>query len=77
MTQLSRKTENVELVENERGELVTFTNYTNRELEELKIEALSIDEETKEARGIKALVICIMAVVYLVMVDPKGTGFVF
>ena len=59
MTQLSRKTENVELVENERGELVTFTNYTNRELEELKIEALSIDEETKQNRLIKAFVLCV------------------
>lgn len=74
MTQLSRKTENVELVENERGELVTFTNYTNRELEELKIEALSIDEETKQNRLIKAFVLCVFGIVYLVHVDPKGTG---
>ena len=73
MSQLTRHAENVELVENERGETITFTQYTNRELEELRIESLAVDENTKHEQMIKRAVALLLILVYFAFVDPEGT----
>ena len=73
MSQLTRHAENVELVENEHGETITFTQYTNRELEELRIESLAVDENTKHEQMIKRAVALLLILVYFAFVDPEGT----
>ena len=75
LTQLTRQNaENVELVENNRGEVVTFTQYTNRELDELRIESLGVDENPTFERLIKTAVLLLLAVVYVAFVEPEGIG---
>ena len=79
LTQLSRQSDSRQIVqrENASGELVSFSQYTDNELVEMKNEANEWGADKTEVYFGRALVFVTLFTVYWYTVKPEGIGFKF